>query len=251
MSIEKEPAEDQPKRKVIKRELAKQRKVQVEQGGVILDQWPEPRLRLTDGENTVAPFDGLRGKKATVADRLVADDRHRVTGAKLAHTGATCGGCAHFKLKPRLPDYLRDPEVAALLEPGALGPTGANVMGTLVCSWAANITSSLGYPRTTAGEPACVHHESRADGVVIMPELRETACRSCQAPVVWAKTAKGAKMQLDIEPADNGNVELVRFEGMTPVIAIHGKDYEWPADVERYRSHFASCPDAPEWRKKR
>lgn len=147
MSTENEPAEAQPKRKVIKRELAKQRKVQVEQGGLILDQWSEPRLRLTDGEDTLAPFDGKMGEHKTFNDRLLEDDRHRVTGAPLAHNGSTCGNCAHFKLKGRDGRlYEHTAEV-----------NGMPRIGTNVCCWA-----SWAPPRQTSpGEPACVKHEDR------------------------------------------------------------------------------------------
>lgn len=134
-----------PKRKVVKRELGKQRKVQIEQGGLIIDQWSEPRLRLSDGE---APFDGKLGERKTFADRLLEDDRHKVTGALLAHDGTTCGGCAHFKLKGRDGKlYEHTAEV-----------NGMPRIGTNVCCWA-----SWAPPRQTSpGEPACVKHEERS-----------------------------------------------------------------------------------------
>ena len=34
-------------------------------------------------------------------------------------------------------------------------------------------------------------------------------CRSCGAPIVWVKTAKGKKMPLDREPNEAGNITLM------------------------------------------
>jgi hypothetical protein len=236
-----ETAEPAPVRKKVKRDLHKQRKSQIMVNGNVVDQWAEPRLSFDEGGKRVGVFDDTKGEKTTMADRLAEADLHRVSGAPLAHTGATCGGCVHFRLKPRLG--------GELTSPGAVGKTGQPVMGMLVCDWAGPITRSVSFPRTSAGEPACVHHQSRAGGEVIVPTMRPLACRSCGDPVVWCKTGKG-RMQVDAEPVDNGNIEVVRWEGSTPVIAVHGKDFEWPEGVDRYVSHFVTCVDAESWRKR-
>lgn len=72
-------------------------------------------------------------------------------------------------------------------------------------------------------------------------------CRSCGAPILWVHTAKGTRMPLDAEPVDGGNVTL-----SNGVAFVHGQ----PAllldePVETYVSHFATCPQAAEWRGKR
>lgn len=145
MSTEKEPAEALPSRKHIKRELVKQRKHQIQIGGQVIDQWSEPRLCLDDGE---APFDGPMGERKTFNDRLLADDRHKVTGALLAHNGTTCGNCAHFKLRGK---------DGKLYEPGSLIVGDLKRLGTDVCTWA-----EWANPRKTSpGEPACVKHQER------------------------------------------------------------------------------------------
>lgn len=72
-------------------------------------------------------------------------------------------------------------------------------------------------------------------------------CRSCQAPIRWAVTGANRKpIPLDLEPTDDGNVELVDGYAKT-----WGTSHDWPAGVDRYRSHYASCPDAGEWRKRK
>lgn len=239
-----EPAENDqpvtaPVRKKTKVELGKQRKHEVTVDGVVVSRWSEPRLCFDDDAGSrVGVFDDVRPQpKVTMADRLAEADRHRVTGALLAHTGATCGGCRHFKLRGR---------DGVIHEPGAIGVTGMPVMGYNVCAWAAPITRS--HPRTGAGEPACVHHEGRADGSVVKPTMRPVACHSCGAPAVWCNTGKG-RMLVDPSPVEDGNIEIVRWHGNTPVIAVHGPSYEWPEGVDRFVSHFATCPNADKHRK--
>lgn len=50
-------------------------------------------------------------------------------------------------------------------------------------------------------------------------------CRSCGAMVVWAKTSKGADIPLNVAAQ----------------VTIAGKHYG--------RTHFATCPQAREWRR--
>lgn len=89
-----------------------------------------------------------------------------------------------------------------------------------------------------------------------------TVCGSCKAPVKWAiNEGSGKREPLDVEPVDNGNIEIVgvsrRHEDHgvveTPVIR-HLKKGE--VDVlpgfevpDRYVSHFATCPYAKRHRK--
>jgi hypothetical protein len=69
------------------------------------------------------------------------------------------------------------------------------------------------------------------------------ACKSCSAPVIWAEWATtGRPAILDAAPVPDGNLALV---------AGKVRHYQ-PADAkvhrERYRSHFATCPHAGQWR---
>lgn len=82
-------------------------------------------------------------------------------------------------------------------------------------------------------------------------------CRSCKAEIFWAITADGKRMPVNSAVDPNGGfvLELVKTEEPES-----GKDMDWlRAEVfapllhpnrKRYTSHFATCPDAGQWRKK-
>ena len=65
-----------------------------------------------------------------------------------------------------------------------------------------------------------------------------TRCRSCDAPIAWATTPSGRKMPLSAAPA--GNVTL-RSDGVAVVVA---------AGEGSYVSHFATCPQAAQHRRR-
>ncbi|HKZ73137.1 MAG TPA: hypothetical protein VJ011_03680 [Steroidobacteraceae bacterium] len=69
-------------------------------------------------------------------------------------------------------------------------------------------------------------------------------CRSCKAPIRWAKTAAGKAIPLDREPTADGTIEIAQ-DGRAAVLG---------GSVPRegrtlYRSHFATCPNAASHRK--
>ena len=67
-----------------------------------------------------------------------------------------------------------------------------------------------------------------------------TSCRSCGAHVLWM-SAGGAPMPVNFESVDVDNLEAVDELGLTPLF-----------DRERgHVSHFATCPQAAEWRRRR
>jgi hypothetical protein len=68
-----------------------------------------------------------------------------------------------------------------------------------------------------------------------------TRCRSCQAPMLWARTEKGRRIPLDVEPyaGDDPRGLFVLRAGVA--VAVPAGAFE---DEPRYRSHFATCPDA-------
>jgi len=71
-----------------------------------------------------------------------------------------------------------------------------------------------------------------------------TVCRTCGAPIRWARTERGARIPLDIDPTDRGVFIVTgRDRGDVTVRTAHDGD-----DPMRYQSHFATCPDAASWR---
>lgn len=78
-------------------------------------------------------------------------------------------------------------------------------------------------------------------------DFRVTACRSCDAPVIWATTTKGKAMLVDAEPSDDGNVELALRDGRAVATVLTGPSLlEGPLRT----SHFATCPQADQWRQR-
>ena len=72
-------------------------------------------------------------------------------------------------------------------------------------------------------------------------------CRSCKAPVLWAVTERGRPMPVDPDRVPNGNLNLLDDEhGGAPLAVVVKPD---PA-VERYVSHFATCPQRGDWRRR-
>ena len=72
-------------------------------------------------------------------------------------------------------------------------------------------------------------------------------CRSCGAPVIWCMTKHGRHKPVNAEPVGNGNINL-HFDplGLTvPVAAVVA------AGKGSHVSHFATCPKADQWRKRR
>jgi hypothetical protein len=74
-------------------------------------------------------------------------------------------------------------------------------------------------------------------------------CRSCRADIIWANTAAGRLIPLDIEPSADGNVTLTTS---SPIVATVLGPLELQlldADTPRYKTHFVDCPDGKSWRK--
>lgn len=75
-------------------------------------------------------------------------------------------------------------------------------------------------------------------------------CSSCDAPVIWRTTPKGRTIPIDPEPVLGGNIELVgldacRFLSRNEVFELRSEG------ALAHRSHFASCPNAQEHRRRR
>ena len=65
-------------------------------------------------------------------------------------------------------------------------------------------------------------------------------CRSCRAPIVWARTTAGRLMPLDPTPTDAGNVEIINGHAV-----VHGQAPL--AHRNLYMPHFATCPQGQQW----
>lgn len=76
-------------------------------------------------------------------------------------------------------------------------------------------------------------------------------CRSCRAPIIWLTIRPGGRrMPIDADPIADGNIiaDLAQAVGIViPAGALTFLD-DTPGEA-RYRSHFASCPQAAEWRR--
>jgi hypothetical protein len=79
-----------------------------------------------------------------------------------------------------------------------------------------------------------------------------STCRSCGAPVRFAKAASGKWMILDAEPSMDGNIILALDDRERHANAIVFRDaaaaQERFGDRRRYKDHHATCPQAREWR---
>jgi hypothetical protein len=70
-------------------------------------------------------------------------------------------------------------------------------------------------------------------------------CRSCKADIFWAVTTARNSMPIDVDQVKGGTLELEERPGRPPLVRIVKAEPE----VARYRSHFASCPDAWRWKR--
>lgn len=82
-------------------------------------------------------------------------------------------------------------------------------------------------------------------------------CRDCAAEVVWCRTPKGARMPLNAEESNNGNVLLMSpsepVQGRLGILAVtlSGDVLERArSELARlYTSHHVNCPNAKNRRK--
>lgn len=75
-------------------------------------------------------------------------------------------------------------------------------------------------------------------------------CKSCQSEIKWVLLKSGKRMPVDplpLETPESGTIIKVWPDGEAEVIKQLGDldDY-----CTYYRSHFATCPDADDWRTK-
>lgn len=68
-------------------------------------------------------------------------------------------------------------------------------------------------------------------------------CKSCSAEILWVKTSRGKSMPIDAAPVENGNIVL---DARHQTVVVHGT----PQDGLNHLSHFVTCPNAHEHRRK-
>lgn len=77
-------------------------------------------------------------------------------------------------------------------------------------------------------------------------------CKSeaCKRTVLWCVHEDGTRPHpIDAEPVANGDT-AVWLRGGRLVMKPY-EEADAAKGARRYQSHFATCPDAPKWRKKR
>lgn len=74
-------------------------------------------------------------------------------------------------------------------------------------------------------------------------------CRSCGAEIFYATTTTGKAMPLDVDPHPDGNVIVERQDGRLGCRVL-GNAAPAARDEVRYRSHFATCPNAAAHRRR-
>ncbi len=82
-----------------------------------------------------------------------------------------------------------------------------------------------------------------------MAEFVRDKCGSCQAEIIWAVTTRGKDMPVNADPAPGGNVALDYRPGQDPLARVLTTTQQFGRNNLRL-SHFATCPQAPRWRKR-
>jgi len=78
------------------------------------------------------------------------------------------------------------------------------------------------------------------------------ACKSCGAPILWAKTEQGHKIPIDEGPTLDGNIAIQPTDDRKGWLAfVAGPLEAVPGSSSiRRKSHFATCPNAAKHRRK-
>lgn len=73
-------------------------------------------------------------------------------------------------------------------------------------------------------------------------------CSTCHAPIIWAITERDKRAPFDAEPAAGGTAILSWSAGETAVHSRILRVAQREGRTDLRLSHFATCPDAAEWR---
>jgi len=72
-------------------------------------------------------------------------------------------------------------------------------------------------------------------------------CKSCHAPIKFAKTARGQFIPLNAEPSHKGKIALVA--GIAVFVAKDRIEEFTASGGKLYESHFSTCPNKTKHRK--
>lgn len=85
-------------------------------------------------------------------------------------------------------------------------------------------------------------------------------CRSCEAEIIWCVTDNDKRIPVDAHPAAGGNIRLhpgagrIPAPGQPPIARVVGTTIDLTDDTDdgtRYYPHHATCPEGPQWKRKK
>jgi len=94
-----------------------------------------------------------------------------------------------------------------------------------------------------------------SDAPVLHRGVSKTSCRSCSKPIVFAESSSTGKLapfeedDAGLFVIENGKARYVGTPDKTPAQLELGAPP--PEKVQRWTSHFATCPHQASWRKPR
>ena len=94
-------------------------------------------------------------------------------------------------------------------------------------------------------------HRVGVDEVLELYPLEDCGGPHCDSRIRRALTVAGKRMPLDPDPVPDSNVVIRRMtDGAIRAVVLAGHELRDP-DEPTYRSHFVTCPDAADYRRRR
>lgn len=75
-------------------------------------------------------------------------------------------------------------------------------------------------------------------------------CRSCGVTIVWCHTRAGKRIPVDLDPTPEGNLRVF-IDGLAVALTNGERAAYIEAGVPLHTSHFATCPQAAAWRRRK
>lgn len=83
-----------------------------------------------------------------------------------------------------------------------------------------------------------------------MPADALDDCDTCHAAIVWTTHERTLRaMPVDVDPSDGANLALTLSKSGTVFCRVVKPELAY-GRTDLHRSHFATCPDAPKWRRR-